>query len=853
MTSIQRAFCLNLSLILVATCLFSLGCGASNEQSAPESAVAAKGTTEDARSLAAETPDAPVRDGIRESEFAGEGLDGGMAGGFGAQPSLPQSDQGLDLPESLADESRKEGAATEPDAPVASSMVLPADSAMKGEADGKDTQEQSKPSEEAPAIASRQFPVPSRSMQTSPGAIGGAARGGQPSPATPSPAGSGGRSLEKKESIADNQTAAAPLVFNLQPGEELWIIAKSADTQSRTANPDSPGCGALMATLPNETKQVPVPLKHTSVEGSIDGYIATVDVNQQFYNPYSSKIEAVYVFPLPDNAAVNEFVMTVGDRKIRGIIRERKKAEKIYAAARAQGYVAALMTQERANIFTQKVANIEPGKQIDIHIRYFNTLQYDDGSYEFVFPMVVGPRFNPAATTGGVGAVARGYHAASGQSTEVQYLAPNERSGHDVSVTLNISAGVDIEDIHCVNHAINEQQVTESQRKITLSSRDTIPNKDFVLRYKVAGTHIKTALLTHEDKQGKYFTMMLYPPADLAQVQRSPMEMVFVLDCSGSMNGKPMQQAKDAIRHAVQSLTPRDTFQIIQFSNNASQLGAEPLLATDDNIKLGLKYLESLNSTGGTQMIEGIKAALDFPHDEGRFRLVSFMTDGYIGNEQQILTAMHQKLGEARVFSFGVGSSPNRMLMDRMAMLCRGAVAYLSLNDDAIEIMERFNQRISHPAMTDLQIDWGNMDVADVYPQRLPDLIVGRPVVVTGRFKGEPSVVKINGRVAMEPASFSVALDETDASQEHAGVAAVWARLKIMDMMNVATRSPEAADEIRVTVLETALAHNLMSAFTAFVAVDSMTKTEGDFGTTVAVPVPTPEGVKYETTVGGNE
>ena len=848
MKSIQRAFCLNLSLMILTACLFNLGCGASNEQASTDSAVAEKGTAENAAPQAAEALDAAVSESSRENESA----EADMGGGFGAQQSVPQADS-LDLPKLSADESRKMEAAPEPNAPIAPSLAMPADSAIKSELDGKGTQEKLKPSDEPPAVASRRMILPGQEMEAKSGGFGGGVGGGQPSAATPSPAGSGGRSLEIKESIADNQPAAAPVVFDLQPGEELWIIAKSADAQSRTANPDVPGCGALMATLPNETKQVPVPLKHTSVEGSIDGYIATVDVNQQFHNPYSSKIEAVYVFPLPDNAAVNEFVMTVGDRKIRGIIREREKAEKIYAAAKAQGHVAALMTQERANIFTQKVANIEPGKQIDIHIRYFNTLQYDDGSYEFVFPMVVGPRFNPAATTNGVGTVARGDHGSSGQDTEVQYPAPNERSGHDVSVTLNISAGVDIEDVHCVNHAIEEKQVTESQRSITLSPRDAIPNKDFVLRYKVAGTHIKSALLTHEDKQGKYFTMMLYPPADLAQVQRSPMEMVFVLDCSGSMNGKPMQQAKAAIRHAVQSLTPRDSFQIIQFSNNASQLGAEPLLATDENIKLGLSYLESLNSTGGTQMIEGIKAALDFPHDEGRFRLVSFMTDGYIGNEQQVLTAMHQKLGESRVFSFGVGSSPNRMLMNRMAMLGRGAVAYLSLNDNATEIMERFNQRISHPAMTDLQIDWGNMEVADVYPQRLPDLIVGRPVVVTGRFKGEPSVVKINGRVAMEPASFSVALDETDASEKHAGVAAVWARLKIMDMMNVATRSPEAADEIKVTVLETAQAHNLMSAFTAFVAVDSMTKTEGDFGTTVAVPVPTPEGVNYETTVGGNE
>ena len=371
-----------------------------------------------------------------------------------------------------------------------------------------------------------------------------------------------------------------------------------------------------------------------------------------------------------------------------------------------------------------------------------------------------------------------------------------------------------------------------------------------MLRYRVAGDQIKTAMLTHEDKHGKYFTMMLYPPKDLEQVNRSPMEMVFVLDCSGSMRGQPMAQAKAAISHVLQSLTPRDTFQIIRFSNNASQLGPEPVLATEDNIQRGLQYLTSLNGSGGTHMIEGIKAALDFPHDEGRFRLVSFMTDGYIGNEQQILGTLYDKLGASRIFSFGVGNSVNRMLMDRMAILGRGAATYLSLNDDAVAIMDRFNRRISHPAMTDISIDWGDMRVADVYPQRMPDLIVGRPVVITGRFKGEPGTVKVNGRVDMESTSFAVSLDEDGARDEHAGIAAVWARLKIKDMMNVATHAPEAAGEIRDAVTQTALAYNLMSSYTSFVAVDSMSKTEGDFGTTVAVPVPVPEGVKYETTVG---
>ncbi len=640
---------------------------------------------------------------------------------------------------------------------------------------------------------------------------------------------------------------------DLLPGEELWVIARSTEKPPQTPiDSEHPGCGSLLARLPEQTTTVPVPLKHTAVSGRIDGYIASVDVTQQFHNPFASKIEAVYVFPLPENAAVNEFIMTIGDRRIRGIIREREKAEQIYNQARSQGHVASLLTQERPNIFTQQVANIEPGKQIDINIRYFNTLRYEDGAYEFVFPMVVGPRYNPAGTTDGIGAVARGSQASSPQSTDVQYMRPQERSGHDISLKLSINAGVDIVDLNSVNHQTVVKNVSECERQVELSAEDTIPNRDFVLRYRVAGDQIRSAMLNHSDQHGQYFTMMVYPPAKLSNVQRSAMEMVFVLDCSGSMNGKPIQQAKAAIAHAVRQLTPRDTFQIIQFSSNSSQLGSEPLLATEENIQRGLAYLNSLRGSGGTEMIEGIKAALDFPHDEGRFRLVSFMTDGFIGNEQQILETMSQKLGASRVFSFGVGQAPNRYLMDRMAILGRGAVSYLSLNDDAVDVADRFLQRISHPAMTDLYIDFGEMEVSDVYPRRLPDLIVGRPVIVTGRYKGIPSTVTVGGRIGLEASSFPVSLSsdpEKPSAGEHPGIAAVWARMKIADLMQAATRAPAEHAQTTQLVTQTALNYNLMSAFTSFVAVDSLSATGGEFGTTVAVPLPVPEGVRYDTTV----
>jgi len=340
---------------------------------------------------------------------------------------------------------------------------------------------------------------------------------------------------------------AAPGSFP-SPAEEIWVISRTRSISNPYAK-DVPGSGSMI--VEDGEKRVPMPLKHTDVKAAISGYIATVKVTQQFQNPYDEKIEAVYVFPLPENAAVNEFVMTIGERRIRSISREREEAEKIYREAKQQGYVASLLTQERPNIFTQSVANLEPGKAIDVTIQYFHTLSFSDGWYEFVFPMVVGPRFNPPGTADGVGAVPRDKQTTSGQRTEVSYLAPGERSGHDIALQVDLDGGVAIEELVCRSHATATERRSPERMSVSLKPEDSIPNKDFVLRYRVAGEHIKSGLFTHRDERGGFFTLMLHPPQDLQRLARQPVEMVFVLDCSGSMNGEPIKQAKAAIARAL--------------------------------------------------------------------------------------------------------------------------------------------------------------------------------------------------------------------------------------------------------------------------------------------------------------
>lgn len=667
----------------------------------------------------------------------------------------------------------------------------------------------------------------------------------------------------------------APLAL-AQPGEDIWVIVKppardaGADAESED---DAPGSGAMVARVQRDTVQpgeaqprddaqtpaelIPLPLKHTDVNASVAGYIASVHVTQQFHNPFAEKIEAVYQFPLPQDAAVSAFVMTVGPpddpRRIRGIVREKEEAEQLYAQARAQGFNASLLTQVRPNIFEQKVANIEPGQQIDIDITYFNTLSYADGWYTFVFPMVVGPRFNPPYSDDPVNAVPRG-SAPSGRGTDIAYLRPDERSGHDIALSLHIDAGVSIEEARCLTHVVAAESPEDHVLQVDLAAGDRIPNKDFVFAFKVAGDRMKSGLVTHAGPDGEgYFTFMLYPPAGLDALQRQPMEMVFVLDCSGSMRGEPMNQAKTAIRRALRHLGPDDTFQVIRFSNDASALGDRPLPATPRNIERGLRYVNNLEGGGGTMMIEGIKAALDFPHDRSRFRVVTFLTDGYIGNETDILRAIHAKLGSARIFSFGVGSSVNRYLMERMAKAGRGAAAYLLPGDSANDVMDLYFARISHPAMTDVQIDFGSMRVQEVFPRRTPDLLVGRPVIVTGRYTGNVGDIRITGRAGNQ--DLAVTFDTADGAAEHPALAQVWARRKIADLMDrmahAENQHQSEQQALRQAVLETALGYQLMSQYTAFLAVDASRITGGDHGTTVTQPLPMPEGVRYDTTVGG--
>ncbi len=713
-------------------------------------------------------------------------------------------------------------------------------------------------------------------------------------------AGFGKRGVDEMRRSRFNPTRL-PNIPGGQPSqfEEVWVISRPEGERRRPSNDESPGGGCLITSVRNPSgvqQVVTVPLAATEVTADIVSYIASVNVKQIFSNPYAEKIEAVYVFPLPENAAVNDFVMTVGDRRIRGVIRDKEEAKVIYESAKSQGYAASLLEQNRPNIFTQKVANIEPGKQIDVDITYFSTLSCSDGEFEFAFPLVVGPRFNPAGFYGGIGAVGTGAPASasgsrSGQPVEQQHLSPGKVSSHKVSITARIDGGgLPVERVRSDSHIISTQRGTgnalgkgQSQSAgvmtATLSPTDAAATKDFVLKWKLGGNdgkNVRTSIATFTGSDGdRYFSLLLLPPERLGTLKRGPVEMVFVLDCSGSMDGRPIEQAVMAVDRALRRLEPGDTFQIINFANTASQLGAAPLPATAENIARGSTYLKSLFAQGGTYMINGLRASLNFPHDPQRLRYVAFLTDGYIGNENEILTELHGRLGDSRIFSFGVGTSTNRYLLDAMAKVGRGCVAHIAAGDNPVTVMDAFTDRVMHPALTDMQLSINGRVVAtaaplgddtlsspagiEVFPRQLPDVYVGRPVVITGRIpatSGGDSELnfKVSGRAAGVQMEFptKAIFGTAEARQsglgltQRAALPALWARRKIADMADYAGADARRfAEEVKAV----ALRYNLMSAYTSFVAVDSMTRTGGSSGVTVQVPVPMPDGVRYEMTV----
>jgi Ca-activated chloride channel family protein len=594
------------------------------------------------------------------------------------------------------------------------------------------------------------------------------------------------------------------------------------------------------------------PLQHTDVEASISGYVSRVRVRQTFQNPLKTKIEAVYVFPLPADAAVDDLVMTVGERRIVGQIKPRDEARATYEAARAAGHVTSLLEQERPNIFTQSVANIEPGAQVVIELSYVAMLKYEEGVFEFVFPMVVGPRYMPGAPIGSQGT---GWSPDTTQVPDASRLSPpvtlpGTRAGHNISLMVQLDAGMEVHDLHSSLHEVNIARHAPGQATVTLANKTEMPNRDFILRYRAATNEISNALLFHTDARGTFFTLLLQPPQRVLPEQARPKEMIFVIDRSGSMSGFPIEKAKETMRLAIERLHPHDTFNLLSFAGGTGRCFPKPVPNTPANRTSAIKYLADLYGSGGTEMMPAILEALGGAHDPQRVRIVAFMTDGYIGNDYAIIDAVRKHAGTARVFAFGIGNAVNRFLLDGMAHAGRGAVEYVTLESQGAGAAQRFYERLQAPVLTDIAIDWGSLPVTEVYPKQFPDLFSNTPLMIHGRLQAEANgTFVLRGTTSTGPVMRHIHLSPPASSIQHAALASLWARAKVQDLMMqdyAALQSGNMPAARRQAITALGVEYRLLTPFTSFVAVEELHVTVGGKPVTVAVPVEIPAGVSYE-------
>lgn len=638
----------------------------------------------------------------------------------------------------------------------------------------------------------------------------------------------------------------APLCCRVASAESPQPLLRSADQLQVYTDP-----GELpQFEVRQDGKTLKLPLEHTDVQADIVGYVARVTVTQTYGNPYTDPIEAVYIFPLPENSAVDDMKMVIGERIIESDIQKRDQARQTYQQAKQQGQTAALLEQERPNVFTQSVANIAPGERINVVIRYVQNLTYDAGAYEFVFPMVVGPRFipgNPSGTASGLGYAKDTDRVPDASRISPPVIGTGVRSGHDISIAVRVDAGLAIKTWEVPTHDVDARAADPRHLQLKLKSHDSLPNRDFVMKYRVDGNLPQVALLQHHDKKAGYFSLMIQPPTLDVDALVGSREIIFVMDVSGSMHGVPLSMCKDAMREALQRLRPVDTFNVLTFSGQTAKLWQQPMPANQAHLQQATSFIDGLRAAGGTMMGPAVQEALQPAVQAGRHRYVFFMTDGYTGEEEAIMqgarklvTAQEERGQRAKVFSFGVGSSVNRHLIDGMAKAGKGLAVYASTRQDPADGVNKFFHYIDHAVLTDLAIDWGGLVVEDLYPATLPDLFASRPLIVQGRLRGmRDGTVNIRGLA--QGRRVELPLKVTATSDGEPVLETLWARAKIDSLeQDLAYSGQTAATVDAITAL--GLTHRLVTRFTSFVAVDKSRTVNGTLKT-ILQPVETPEGV----------
>jgi Ca-activated chloride channel homolog len=643
-----------------------------------------------------------------------------------------------------------------------------------------------------------------------------------------------GRREEKRRIRRALLAALASLAAGIALGQTPREPGAEGSTVRLERPGDLGGAGLVVRGVGAASDEVggwqPAPTVATTVAITVTGIVARASVDQSFDNPSDQLVEAVYVFPLPDGAAVDRLELEAGGRRVVGRVRERHEARRAYEAARQQGRRAALLEQARPDLFTVAVAGVAPHERVTVHLEYQELVRYDLGVFRLRFPLVAAPRYTPpvaAPATAASGFATFGLPAGApavaldppppatpivvpASTAAATALAP-------VRLTVSLRAGVPLAAVESPTHTLAVRRLGEGLWQAELAAGEVPANRDFELVWRPRREAAPTLARFEQDVDGERYAALLFlPPTPEAPAVPIPRDLVVVLDTSGSMGGASLEQAKRAVRAALSRLGPADRFDVIRFADDAEALFPASVEAGPRALGQAYAWVDGLTADGGTNMLPALRMALDDPPDPTVVRQVLFVTDGCVGNEEELFTFLEDHLDRSRLFTVGIGSAPNSWFMTRAAELGRGTHTFIGSVAEVEDKMAGLFAKLERPVLADLDVAWDDPS-AQSYPELPPDLYAGEPLLLVARLERPDAAVAVSGRRADAP--FEQTLAPTP-PRPASGLDRLWARRKI-DALEAAMRAPGAdRDALRGQIVELALAHGLASRYTSFVAVE---------------------------------
>jgi Ca-activated chloride channel family protein len=599
----------------------------------------------------------------------------------------------------------------------------------------------------------------------------------------------------------------------------LLVLCAASPARANAVAPGDVQAGSLLMRMAQG--YVTATLNNTDVNITVNGLVARVSVMQEFKNDGSDWVEGIYVFPLPDKAAVDRMRLYIGDRFIEGEIRKKEQARKEYEQARQAGKKTSLVEQQRANLFTTSVANIGPGETVVVEIEYLEDVRFDDGTYSLRFPMTLTPRYIPGQSL--PDRKGNGWSPDTTLVDDASLITPpmvSASRGHKVSVSASVNAGVPLEIIASRYHPVSIGEAG-GRYLVNLAGSRVPMDHDFELLWRPVPVSAPRAMVFSEVVDGQPYYLLMVVPPETGEAVAPPVsrEMIFIIDTSGSMHGVSIEQARQALRRALDALRPGDRFNVVEFNSVSNPLHQVSVAATPGNVAQAQRFVSQLEANGGTEMYPALRFALQSPAPESHLRQIVFITDGAVGNEEGLFQLIDRQLQGARLFTVGIGSAPNSWFMRKAAEAGRGTFTIISALHEVGEKMDRLFRKLESPQVTNIDVQWPGGTTVDTYPAIVPDLYLGEPVTIRARASTAFRPGEAVRVVGDSPAGAWSTTLSLETGQQSPGVGALWARARIGELLDQQRRGANP-DEIRQSVVATALRHHLVSRFTSLVAVD---------------------------------